>query len=133
VEQLVYISTSRAMPRVPQLEIDAILEVSRCNNARDGLTGLLVVGGRRFLQVLEGPEAALTVAYDRIQADPRHFALVQLSRRTIEERSFPDWQMGFERSGAGLGAQIDGLLDTVADPVLRAEFRGFADRHASAA
>ena len=57
LEQLVYISTSRSPSHVPQSEIDAILAVSRRNNGRDGLTGLLAIGGRRFLQVLEGPSA----------------------------------------------------------------------------
>lgn len=133
MEQLIYISTSRSPSSVPQSEIDAILDVSRRNNQRDGLTGLLAVGGRRFLQVLEGPTAQLTAAYDRIEADQRHFALVQLSRRTIEERSFPDWQMGYDHDGSGLAAHIDRLVEGVTDPVLRAEFRGFAERHASAA
>ena len=133
MDQLVYISTSRSPSHVPQSEIDDILAVSRRNNGRDGLTGLLAIGGRRFLQVLEGPGAALTAAYDRIQADPRHFALVQLSRRTVAERSFPDWQMGFDSNGESLAGQMDRLLETVSDPVLRAEFRGFAERHASAA
>lgn len=133
MEQLVYISTSRSLAQVSEAEINSILAVSRRNNARDELTGLLVVGGRRFLQVLEGPAAALTAAYDRIEADPRHFALVQLSRRQVTERSFPDWQMGFDRNGKGLSSVIDRLTETVVDPVLRAEFRGFAERHAHAA
>jgi hypothetical protein len=67
------------------------LEVSRRNNARDGLSGLLLVGGRRFLRVLEGPTAALDRAYDRIRQDPRHFALVELARRPVSAASFPAW------------------------------------------
>ncbi|UUR08697.1 BLUF domain-containing protein [Sphingomonas glaciei] len=93
MEQIVYISTARVMPSETML--DSILGSSRRNNARDGLTGLLVVGGRRFLQVLEGPAAECEAAYARIRADDRHFALVQLGRRTIVERSFAGWDMGF--------------------------------------
>lgn len=133
MEQLIYISTSRSPFHVPEDEVAAILDVSRRNNARDGLTGLLAVAGRRFLQLLEGPAPLLTAAYDRIQADPRHFALVQLSRRPIAARSFPDWQMGYDPTGVGLTGKIDALLETVSDPLLRAEFRGFAERHASPA
>jgi hypothetical protein len=47
--------------------IRQILETSRRNNARDGLSGLLLLGGRRFLQVLEGPKDALDQAYARIR------------------------------------------------------------------
>lgn len=133
MEQLIYISTSRAPFQVPENEVQEILDVSRRNNGRDGLTGLLVCGGRRFLQVLEGPAEALTAAYNRIHSDDRHFAMVQLSRRPITERSFPDWQMGYDTAGEGLRPVVDRLLETVADPALRAEFLGFAERHASAA
>ena len=36
-----------------------LLEHSRENNARDGLTGMLLYRDERFLQVLEGPEEAV--------------------------------------------------------------------------
>lgn len=129
MEQLIYISTSRNLTQIPTGELEDILAVSRRNNARDGLTGLLVTGGRRFLQLLEGPSEALSAAYDRILADDRHFAMVQLTRRPVAERSFPDWQMGYDPTGEGLGKVVDGLLESVTDPALRAEFRGFAERH----
>lgn len=129
MEQLIYISTSRNPSQISAVELENILAVSRANNARDGLTGLLVTGGRRFLQLLEGPAAPLSAAYERILADPRHFAMVQLSRRSIARRSFPDWQMGYDPHGDGLGKVVDELLGSVTDPALRAEFRGFAERH----
>lgn len=133
MEQLIYISTSRAPLRVPQDDIDSILAVSRSNNARDGLSGLLLVGGRRFLQVLEGPRQALDATYARIAADPRHFAVVQLSRRPIEQRSFPGWAMGFESEGEKLSAIVAELTAAVRDPMLRAQMEGFASIHSSAA
>ena len=55
--QLVYISTMRAP--VSTAECEEILAVSRRNNARDNISGLLVVGTTRFLQLLEGPPAAV--------------------------------------------------------------------------
>jgi hypothetical protein len=74
VKQIIYISTARnAFPDAAMIR--SVLEVSRRNNARDGLTGLLLVGGRRFLQVLEGPEAALEIAFARIRADERPLRL----------------------------------------------------------
>ncbi|MEE2915447.1 MAG: BLUF domain-containing protein, partial [Pseudomonadota bacterium] len=68
--QLVYISSA-----IGRVDGDAVLAVSRRNNARDGITGLLYADGRRFLQVLEGERAAVERAYQRIAADPRHRAL----------------------------------------------------------
>ena len=134
--QLAYISTS-TQPLDTGL-LDAILAVSRRNNEADGVTGLLVAGGRRFLQVLEGPEAAVLAAYARIQQDPRHRALVLLSCGTVTARAFGNWAMGFERGGSGSdGADLRGvvadLVAPLADRNLLAQFKGFADLHARAA
>jgi hypothetical protein len=93
MQRLLYISTSRS--RVTQPVIDEILRVSRRNNAAAGVTGLLIAGGNRFLQVLEGDDLAVSRTFDRIQRDDRHFAMVQLAKQTIDERSFGSWSMGF--------------------------------------
>jgi hypothetical protein len=134
--QLIYISTARAP--VDQALLGAILETSRANNQKAGVTGLLVSGGRRFLQALEGPERSVLDTYARIQADPRHFALVLLSCRTVEARSFGAWSMAYEGAaeipdGAGLAETVGLLVERVADPNMRAQFTGFAELHASAA
>jgi hypothetical protein len=132
--RLLYISTSRA-PLVGG-ELDAILRVSRRNNRAVGVTGLLVVGGRRFLQALEGPEAAVLATFERIRADPRHFAVVILARSTITERQFGDWAMGHQ-PGAALGAEasvsadVEALIAPIDNPVIHAYFHQFALQHAA--
>jgi hypothetical protein len=132
LEQIVYISTARTDPDAAML--DSILSASRRNNRRDGLTGLLVVGGRRFLQVLEGPRELCDRTYERIRGDQRHFALVQLSRKLISERCFSDWDMGFEQVGdVPLPEMVGRLTERVGDPSLRAQFQGFAELHGKAA
>jgi hypothetical protein len=136
VLQLVYISTSRLQP-TPQ-ELDDILQVSRRNNERAGVSGLLLAGGRRFLQALEGPEAAVMATYARISADPRHFAVVQLACRQVEARQFGAWAMGFEAGGTAgahddLRRTVEALIAPVTDLNMRAQFTGFADIHARAA
>ena len=132
VEQLIYISTARSIV-LSAAEIQDILEASRHNNARDGLTGLLIVGDRRFLQVLEGDGAALERAYARIKADPRHFAMVELGRKSISQREFGDWAMGYESGGEDLRSTVSVLTNRVADPSLKAQLQSFADIHTRAA
>jgi hypothetical protein len=132
MHRILYISTARA-PLSAQ-ELDAILAASRRNNAAIDVTGLLVAGGRRFLQVLEGPLEAVTATYDRIAADPRHFALVKLNDKEVSERSFGNWSMGFEAgaetSASGtLEEQVAALVSTIQDANLRAYFTGFAKSH----
>lgn len=132
MQQIVYISTSRA--EMPGLgEIEDILATSRRNNQRDELSGLLIVGGRRFLQVLEGPRHMLDAAYARIKQDSRHFALVELGRRDIAERAFPDWAMGYETGGTELLPLVTALTERVDDVSLKAQLRSFAELHSKAA
>ena len=82
--QITYISTARS--GTTESDVAAILDASRRNNRREGVTGLLVSDGKRFLQVLEGGEAAVEKAYARIKADPRHRATVILSSKSVSER-----------------------------------------------
>ncbi len=134
--QLVYISTSRE-PLTDSL-LDDILATSRRNNERAGVSGLLVAGGRRFLQALEGPAAAVLTTYARIAADPRHFAVVQLSCKEVAERQFGAWAMAHQaggevRGGGDLKATVETLIEPLQDRNLRAQFTGFAELHARAA
>lgn len=133
--RLLYISTARQ--QVSPEDLADILRTSRRNNAAAGVTGLLVVGGRRFLQALEGPDLEVRKTYDRIARDPRHFAVVQLAREEIVERQFSAWSMGAQAGGrpgdhASLSEAVATLIAPVKDASLRGYFTGFAERHAAA-
>ena len=131
--QVTYISTARSMYPT-STEIQEILASCRKNNVRNGLSGLLIVAGRRFLQVLEGPASACEASYDRIKTDPRHFALVELGRKKIEQPSFPQWAMGFEEPGShDLLQQVELLTGKLEDPYLREHLLSFAQLHLRAA
>lgn len=122
--QVVYISTAVA-GQAPV--VDDILSVSRRNNMRDGITGLLYADGRRFLQALEGPEAKVEAALSRIAADPRHRAIVTLSQRSVPAREFGSWDMAVRRpgdEGADFVARVDRLIADAA-PAVRGTFAGF--------
>lgn len=127
MNRLLYISTARGP--ITATTIETILRTSRRNNAANGLTGLLVTGGRRFLQVLEGEPAALDATFARIAADPRHFAVVRLADNPVSERLFADWRMGHVTGGDG--ETVATLTGPIADPTLRAYFDGFARQHAA--
>ena len=133
--QLAYISSSRSP--VDQALLDEILAVSRRNNERCGVTGLLVSGGKRFLQVLEGPDQAVLTAFARIQNDHRHFALVVLATRPVTERAFGGWSMAYHQGGAAAAGDlvevVEALSAGIEDPNLCAQFSGFARLHARAA
>ena len=133
--RLLYISTARHQP-TPEMLAD-ILRTSRRNNGVVDVSGLLIVGGRRFLQALEGPEAAVQQTYDRIARDPRHFAIVQLARESIAERQFSHWAMGAQAGGrpgeaASVSQAVATLIAPIRDASLRGYFSGFVERQLAA-
>jgi Sensors of blue-light using FAD len=71
-----------------------LMDARRCN-ARDGVTGALICRDDLFLQMLEGPEAAVEATYGRILRDDRHIEVRQLTRRPIPDdgRLFAAWAM----------------------------------------
>lgn len=71
-----------------------LLDARRCND-RDGVTGALICRADLYLQLLEGPSAAVEAAFARIARDDRHMDIRPLSRRGIapEARLFARWAM----------------------------------------
>jgi hypothetical protein len=96
VEQLVSaVYVSSAVRLMPEEEILEILRAARKRNEGLGITGMLLYRGGNFLQVLEGPAAAVDQLIDKIKKDPRHRGVILMSRKAIEGRQFGDWQMAF--------------------------------------
>ncbi len=130
--QIVYISTARGDTHQ---ERGHILLTSRRNNERDGITGLLYDDGVRFLQVLEGQPDKVDAAFARIKSDPRHRAVVILSRRPINTREFGDWAMESLSPGVEAGEVMDRVERLVAraSDNVRATFQSFARVRSAAA
>ena len=73
--------------------LDDLLTISRSRNARDGVTGTLICRADMYLQLIEGPDAAIEATYARIAADDRHADVIPLVTRTVTDRLFPHWAM----------------------------------------
>jgi hypothetical protein len=74
-------------------ELSRVLEVSRTNNLRAGLSGVLFYKRPYVLQVLEGPRAIVSQCFLRIAADPRHRDVTLMDARAIGQPMFPGWAM----------------------------------------
>jgi hypothetical protein len=72
-----------------------ILNVSKRNNARDGITGVLMHHDGIFFQILEGDKRAVENCYERILNDRRHSSLSVIIDGAIDSITFPDWIMGY--------------------------------------
>ncbi len=110
---------SQATHDVSPDELVALLEVSRRNNEKVGLSGMLLYSSQSFLQVLEGDAVALQETYARIEADDRHINLRLLMDADVAAPLFPDWTMGFEHvDDEDLADELDGFTPATEYPLV---------------
>jgi hypothetical protein len=107
--QLVYVSS--ATVRFATADLVELLRLSRERNTARGITGLLVYHDGNFMQAIEGPEAAVRALHARIVEDPRHGGCITLTQKRVDERTFPEWSMGFRDLTAADLSGISGYSD----------------------
>ncbi|MCB9957723.1 MAG: BLUF domain-containing protein [Rhodospirillaceae bacterium] len=95
-----YFSSAKKLMDQPDLEF--LLGQARRNNTEQDLTGLLLYNEGCFVQYFEGPPAAVTDLISRLHSDQRHHNMIRMTEGAVEDRSFPEWSMGF--------ATVDGQL-----------------------
>ncbi|HEY4305455.1 MAG TPA: BLUF domain-containing protein [Gemmatimonadaceae bacterium] len=110
---LIYAST--ATVELDAAELSEILCVSRRNNERDGVTGMLLHTQGSFFQVLEGEPEQVDAAFERIARDDRHRNVITIIRERIATRAFGEWSMGFAELAAADIATMSGANDFFAD------------------
>lgn len=91
LSRLIY--ASRGTDALTAAEFEKILEVSKRNNAKVGVTGVLLFSAREFLQCLEGSREGINQTYARIVRDPRHSDVQILDYREVDRRMFGEWGM----------------------------------------
>lgn len=85
---------SRATPPATGPDVESILEQSRRNNPRRGITGMLCVSDDLFIQVLEGGRDEVCELFNTIVRDARHSNVRILVFEEVAERRFANWTMG---------------------------------------
>ena len=64
------------------------------NNAKYGITGILITIGETFFQTIEGEDTALDALFETICRDARHTDVVRIRTETqVSERLFASWSM----------------------------------------
>jgi acylphosphatase len=94
---IVYISS--AVQLFSDADLTALLKQSRQKNAALGITGILLYKDGDVMQLLEGPDEAVEALAKTIYADKRHSGIIELIKRRISRREFPDWSMEFQNLG----------------------------------
>lgn len=122
--------TSRATGSLDRLHYNALVTEAQDRNRGDGVTGLLLYDGARFIQALEGPEALASACMTRIERDHRHEAIDVVSRGTIAERQFGTFAMAAlmpdDRDSATFLRTIKDFVADVEPAHVKALFIGFA-------
>ena len=91
--RLVYVSDAK--PKITDDELNQILQSSRMRNFfTHDVTGMLMLAGGSFCQILEGTHDNVTEVFERVKDDTRHSYVRLLELAEITERSFPNWTMG---------------------------------------
>jgi hypothetical protein len=94
VENCRLIYKSRASTDVVSNEaINHLVEQSAQANEARQITGLLLLSGNRFLQVLEGPYHDVNRLYGNIMRDTRHRDVELVAFEPMESRYFEEWNM----------------------------------------
>lgn len=97
-------------------ELRDLLDVSRRNNARLNITGMLLYRDGFFIQALEGERQAVEDLYERIKQDERHNNVLRVYAHEVTARSFGAWSMGFNRvADADLGEGYTDILQSGSD------------------
>lgn len=99
-----------------------LLARSRENNARLGVTGMLLHKDGNFMQVLEGEAEAVRRLFDRIGRDPRHTGLIVLRHEERQEREFAEWSMAFQNLDLPEARALPGYSEFLNTPLTGREF-----------
>jgi hypothetical protein len=115
---------SRAAEWLSRDDLREIAHQAKARNRRLGVSGLLLYVEGDFLQVLEGPAAAVEQLFEMIEADPRNKWVTRLSTERILRRAFEDWSMGcFEVGLEDIEGEAFFILDS-GQPRVRPRFSG---------
>jgi hypothetical protein len=96
--------------------LKGLLEKSRLKNRKLNITGMLLYLDPFFIQILEGEEANINEIINVIKIDSRHYKVKVIYKKPIEQRSFPNWTMGFNRVRNDDLVEIEGFSDFLHRP-----------------
>lgn len=103
-----------------------LLDARRCNT-RDDVTGALVCRQDIFLQLLEGPPAAVQSTFERIRRDDRHLEVIVRVSEPVQVRMFASWAMLHDPATTWMWTAQD-ISEGALDHASPADFRGVFER-----
>ena len=91
----IYVSKSNMTSAEVADEMEHIVEGARIRNDSLQVTGALLFTGLRFVQLLEGPSASISLLQSSIFRDGRHEDVMTISSHRIDKRAFDKWALAY--------------------------------------
>lgn len=111
MRQLLYNSTAKAA--IGERDVRLIVGASQYRNSIDEITGILLFDGERFMQFVEGSDAAITRLMHRLHNDQRHHDINVRHDINVEQRVFPIWSMRWVHLSNRLDERRDAIARTM--------------------
>lgn len=81
---------------IADINLLELLRVSRKNNKKVNVTGVLITHGKGFIQYIEGAEKNIdNLFHEKICQDTRHQNITIINQAPVLERHFVNWDMGY--------------------------------------
>lgn len=107
-----------------------ILIQARRNNRANDITGALICRRDMYIQLIEGPDAAIDALFAEISKDDRHTDVQLEASGHVDQRMFPEWEMLDDTMPSMTFSQTEvenGAVDRASPEDLRAVFKRIAD------
>jgi hypothetical protein len=117
---------SRAVEVFTDTDLFYLLAHARENNAKMGVSGVVLYDRGHFFQWLEGHDEPLGRIWNKIRSDPRHTDVQVLVDQQIPTRLFAGWSMQFAHRDRQHESIVDGFV--VAEPSLLDDLHLNADK-----
>jgi hypothetical protein len=102
--QIIYMSSSKGI--FDEQRLLDLLQLSKRENSRHAITGLLLHKDGSFIQVIEGEKRDIEQLYHNIENDRSHTGIMLLIKEPIQEREFPDWSMAIHNVPSSMANQF---------------------------
>ncbi len=117
---------SRSVEVFSDIDLFYLLAHARENNAKLGISGIVLYDRGFFYQWIEGRDEQLGRVWNAIRADPRHTDVQVLVDQQIPTRLFAGWSMQFAHRSRQHEPVVEGFV--VADPLLLDDLHLNADK-----
>ena len=108
IQVIIYIS--EADPGFGPAAIEEMLFKAKQFNAAAAITGFILYGNNRFIQLIEGGKVPIHELYARIRKDSRHSNVTTIWDQQNKERLFSDWYMSYYDLSDGNTAGVNKRL-----------------------